>query len=34
MENILHNFEEKVISLMTEFLKSSIQTGGLSEQKM
>ena len=30
MENILHDFEEKVISLMTEFLKSSIQTGGLS----
>ena len=24
MENILHDFEEKVISLMTEFLKNSI----------
>lgn len=31
MENILHNFEEKVISLMTEFLKNSITVGGLSE---
>ena len=30
MENILHDFEEKVISLMTEFLKNSIETGGLS----
>lgn len=30
MENILHDFEEKVISLMTDFLKSSIETGGLS----
>ena len=30
MENILHDFEEKVISLMTEFLKSSMETGGLS----
>ncbi len=30
MENILHDFEEKVISLMTDFLKSSMQTGGLS----
>ena len=31
MENILHNFEEKVISLMTEFLKNSITDGGLSK---
>ena len=31
MENILHDFEEKVISLMTEFLKNSIETGGLSD---
>lgn len=30
MENILHDFEEKVISLMTEFLKNSIEVGGLS----
>ena len=30
MENILYDFEEKVISLMTEFLKSSMETGGLS----
>lgn len=30
MENILHDFEEKVISLMTEFLKNSIEEGGLS----
>lgn len=30
MENILHDFEEKVISLMTEFLKNSMETGGLS----
>lgn len=30
MENILHDFEEKVISLMTEFLKNSMVTGGLS----
>lgn len=30
MENILHDFEEKVISLMTEFLKSSMEIGGLS----
>ena len=30
MENILHDFEEKVISLMTKFLKNSIETGGLS----
>ena len=30
MENILHDFEEKVISLMTEFLKNSIEAGGLS----
>lgn len=31
MENILHDFEEKVISLMTNFLKSSMETGGLSD---
>ena len=31
MENILHDFEEKVISLMTEFLKSSMEIGGLSD---
>ena len=31
MENILHDFEEKVISLMTEFLKNSITDGGLSK---
>ncbi len=31
MENILHDFEEKVISLMTEFLKNSMTVGGLSE---
>ena len=31
MENILHDFEEKVISLMTEFLKNSMETGGLSD---
>ncbi len=31
MENILHDFEEKVISLMTEFLKNSIIEGGLSK---
>lgn len=30
MENILHDFNEKVISLMTEFLKNSIMDGGLS----
>lgn len=30
MENILHDFEEKVISLMTKFLKNSITDGGLS----
>ena len=30
MENILHDFEEKVISLMTEFLKNSMELGGLS----
>jgi len=30
MENILHDFEEKVISLMTEFLKNSMEVGGLS----
>lgn len=31
MENILHDFEEKVISLMTNFLKNSMTAGGLSE---
>lgn len=31
MENILHDFNEKVISLMTEFLKNSILEGGLSK---
>ena len=31
MENILHDFNEKVISLMAEFLKNSISTGGLSQ---
>lgn len=31
MENILHDFEEKVISLITEFLKNSMETGGLSD---
>lgn len=31
MENILHDFSEKVISLMAEFLKNSITVGGLSE---
>lgn len=30
MENILHDFNEKVISLMTDFLKNSIIEGGLS----
>ena len=30
MENILHDFNEKIINLMTNFLKSSIETGGLS----
>ena len=30
MENILHDFNENVISLMTEFLKNSIMEGGLS----
>ena len=30
MENILHDFNEKVIRLMTEFLKNSITEGGLS----
>lgn len=30
MENILHDFEEKGISLMTEFLKNSMEVGGLS----
>jgi len=31
MENILHDFNEKVISLMTDFLKNSMEVGGLSE---
>ena len=31
MENILHEFNEKVISLMTDFLKNSMEVGGLSE---
>ena len=31
MENILHDFNEKVISLMTNFLKNSMEVGGLSE---
>ena len=31
MENILHDFNEKVISLMTDFLKNSMELGGLSE---
>lgn len=31
MEDILHDFNEKVISLMTEFLKNSMEVGGLSE---
>ena len=31
MENILHEFNEKVISLMTDFLKNSMELGGLSE---
>ena len=31
MENILHHFEEKVIRLMTEFLKNSITDRGLSK---
>lgn len=30
MENILHDFNEKVINLMAEFLKNSIMDGGLS----
>lgn len=30
MENILHDFNENVISLMIEFLKNSIMEGGLS----
>ena len=30
MENILHDFNENVISLMVEFLKNSIMEGGLS----
>ena len=30
MENILHDFNENVISLMSEFLKNSIIEGGLS----
>ena len=31
MEDILYDFNEKVISLMTDFLKNSIEVGGLSE---
>lgn len=31
MENILHDFNEKVITLMIEFLKNSILDGGLSK---
>lgn len=31
METILHDFNEKVISLMTNFLKNSMEVGGLSE---
>lgn len=31
MEDILYNFNEKVISLMTDFLKNSMEVGGLSE---
>ena len=31
MEDILYDFNEKVISLMTEFLKNSMEVGGLSE---
>ena len=31
MENILHDFNEKVTTLMINFLKNSIETGGLSE---
>ena len=31
MENILHDFNEKVINLMTNFLKNSMEVGGLSE---
>ena len=34
MENILHNFNENVISLMVEFLKNSIMEGGLSNLQM
>ena len=33
MENILHDFNENVISLMIEFLKTSIMEGGLSNFK-
>lgn len=31
MEDILYDFNKKVISLMTEFLKNSMEVGGLSE---
>lgn len=31
MEDILYDFNEKVISLMTDFLKNSMELGGLSE---
>ena len=31
METILHDFNEKVISLMANFLKNSMEVGGLSE---
>lgn len=31
MEDILYDFNEKVISLMTDFLKNSMEVGGLSE---
>ena len=31
MEDILYDFNEKVISLMTDFFKNSIEVGGLSE---
>ena len=30
MENILHDFNEKVINLVTNYLKNSISDGGLS----
>ena len=31
MEDILYDFNKKVISLMTDFLKNSMEVGGLSE---